>query len=160
MTDLAAWLGPLRDMATGTLGQRHPVTLRADPDLPPVAVDRSQLEGAVLNLILNARDALPAGGPIAIEAERMTVPPGARGALADLPPGRYVAVAVRDGGAGMAADVAERAFEPFFTTKPVGSGTGLGLATVLAFARQSGGTALIETAPGRGTVVRIVLPVG
>ena len=126
VTDLAAWLGPLRDMATGTLGQRHPVTLRADPDLPPVAVDRSQLEGAVLNLILNARDALPAGGPIAIEAERMTVPLGARGALADLPPGRYVAVAVRDGGAGMAADVAERAFEPFFTTKPVGSGTGLG----------------------------------
>jgi PAS domain S-box-containing protein len=159
-TDLAGWLGPLRDMATRTLGQRYPVTLRADPSLPAVAVDRSQLEGAVLNLILNARDAMPAGGPIAIETERMDVLPGARGAAADLPPGGYAVVAVRDRGAGMPAEVAERAFEPFFTTKPAGSGTGLGLSMVLSFARQSGGTVLIESSPGRGTAVRLVLPLG
>jgi signal transduction histidine kinase len=103
---------------------------------------------------------MPRGGAIGIEAERMQVPPGARGALADLLPGSYAVVAVRDHGAGMPADVAERAFEPFFTTKPAGSGTGLGLSMVLSFARQSGGTALIETAPGRGTAVRIVLPLG
>jgi PAS domain S-box-containing protein len=157
-TDIGVWLGPLRDMATRTLGNRYQMSLNADPALPPVAVDRSQLEGAVLNLILNARDAMPTGGAIAIETERMEVPPGARGALADLLPGSYAVVAVRDGGAGMPPDVAERAFEPFFTTKPAGSGTGLGLSMALGFARQSGGTALIETAPGRGTVVRIVLP--
>jgi PAS domain S-box-containing protein len=158
-TDIGPWLAPLRDMATRTLGSRYRVTLRADPTLPCVAVDRSQLEGAVLNLILNARDAMPTGGTIAIETEPMEVPPGARGALADLLPGHYVVVAVRDSGAGMPPDVAERAFEPFFTTKPSGSGTGLGLSMVLSFARQSGGTALIETAPGRGTLVRIILPV-
>ena len=157
-TDVNAWLGPLRDMATRTLGQRYRITLRDDPGLPPVTVDRSQLEGAVLNLILNARDAMPTGGTIAIETERMEVPPGARGALADLLPGSYAVVAVRDNGAGMPAEVAERAFEPFFTTKPVGSGTGLGLSMVLSFTRQSGGTTLIETAQGSGTVVRIVLP--
>ena len=145
-------------MATSTLGNRYQIALRADPALPPLAVDRSQLEGAVLNLILNARDAMPTGGAIAIETERMEVPPGAGGALSDLLPGNYAVVAVRDNGAGMPPDVAERAFEPFFTTKPAGSGTGLGLSMVLGFARQSGGTALLETAPGRGTVVRIVLP--
>ncbi len=157
LTDLGAWLAPLRDMATRTLGSRYQITLHTDPALPQVAVDRSQLDGAVLNLILNARDAMPMGGVIAIETESMEVPPGARGALADLLPGRYAVVAVRDSGSGMPPEVAERAFEPFFTTKPSGSGTGLGLSMVLSFARQSGGTALIETAPGRGTTVRVVL---
>jgi len=160
VTDISTWLGPLRDMATRTLGSRYQMTLKTDPALPPVALDRSQLEGAVLNLILNARDAMPTGGAIAIETERMTVPPGARGALADLMPGSYAVVAVRDNGAGMPSEVAGRVFEPFFTTKPPGSGTGLGLSMVLSFARQSGGTTLIETAPGQGTVVRIVLPLG
>lgn len=158
-TELGAWLGPLREMATRTLGQRYPMSLRTEPGLPQVSVDRSQLEGAVLNLILNARDAMPTGGAIAIATERMEVPPGAGGAFADIAPGSYAVIAVGDHGAGMPAEVAERAFEPFFTTKPAGSGTGLGLSMVLAFARQSGGTALLDTAPGRGTVVRIVLPI-
>ena len=158
-TDIGAWLAPLRDMATRTLGGRYRIALHADPSLPPVPVDRSQLEGAVLNLILNARDAMPTGGAISVETERMEVPPGARGALADLLPGSYAVVAVRDHGAGMPPDVVERAFEPFFTTKPAGSGTGLGLSTVLGFARQSGGTVLIDSAPGHGTVVRIALPI-
>jgi len=156
-TDLAALLRPLREMATRTLGSRYRLTL-ATADLPPVSVDRSQLEGAVLNLILNARDAMAMGGPIAVATARLCVPPGARGALAELPAGDYAELSVRDNGLGMAPDVAEHAFEPFFTTKPAGSGTGLGLSMVLSFARQSGGTALIETHPGCGTTVRIVLP--
>ncbi len=157
-TDLAALLGPLLDMATRTLGSRYRLLLTTDPDLPPISVDRSQLEGAVLNLILNARDAMAMGGPIAIETGRLSVPPAARGAWADLRPGTYAAIAVRDLGTGMAPEVAERAFEPFFTTKAAGSGTGLGLSMVLSFARQSGGTALIVTDQGCGTTVRIVLP--
>jgi PAS domain S-box-containing protein len=156
-TDLAALLRPLQEMATRTLGSRYRLALTT-ADLPPVSVDRSQLEGAVLNLILNARDAMAMGGPIAIETARLRVPPGARGALAELAAGEYAELSVRDRGLGMAPDVAEHAFEPFFTTKPAGSGTGLGLSMVLSFARQSGGTALIETNPGYGTTVRIVLP--
>ncbi len=157
-TDLATLLRPLQEMATRTLGSRYRLALTTAPDLPPVSVDRSQLEGAVLNLILNARDAMVLGGPIAIETRRLAVPPGARGAWADLAPGHYAEIAVRDDGVGMAPDVAEHAFEPFFSTKPAGSGTGLGLSMVLGFARQSGGTALIETTLGCGTTVRIVLP--
>jgi PAS domain S-box-containing protein len=156
-TDLAALLRPLLEMATRTLGSRYQLVLTT-ADLPPVSVDRSQLEGAVLNLILNARDAMAMGGPIAIATTRLLVPPGARGALAELAAGDYAELSVRDRGLGMAPDVAEHAFEPFFTTKPAGSGTGLGLSMVLSFARQSGGTALIETNPGCGTTVRIVLP--
>lgn len=155
--DLAGVLGSLREMAARTLGVRFRLVLRPAA-LPPVPVDRSQLEGAVLNLILNARDAMPGGGEIAIETDRIEVRAGAHGPLAELRSGDYAVVAVRDGGSGMAPDIAEHAFEPFFTTKASGNGTGLGLSMVQTFARQSGGIALIETAPGRGTVVRILLP--
>lgn len=158
LTDLNTWLVPLRDMTRPILGTRYTVTLRTDPGLPPCPVDRSQLESAVLNLILNARDAMPQGGIIRIETERMNVPPGARGALADVRPGHYAVVALRDNGAGMAPSVANRAFEPFFTTKASGSGSGLGLSMVLSFARNSGGTATIESRTGKGTVVHILLP--
>jgi PAS domain S-box-containing protein len=156
--DLAALIAPLVGMTARTLGGNYRLVSRADPSLPPVPVDRSRLEGAVLNLILNARDAMPEGGPITVETGRITVAPGARGQLEGLPAGEYAVVAVRDRGFGMSAEVAEHAFEPFFTTKPVGGGTGLGLSMVMGFAQRSGGTTLIETAPGRGTVVRIVLP--
>ncbi len=158
VTDLNRWLEPLCELAQRTLGIRYGVTLRRDDGLPACAVDRSQLESAVLNLILNARDAMPQGGGIAIETARIQVPPSARGALGDLEPGCYAAVTVRDTGPGMPGDVADRAFEPFFTTKASGSGSGLGLSMVLSFARRSGGTALLETEAGKGTAVQILLP--
>ncbi len=157
-TDLNAWLEPLHGMAQRLLGARYTITLRALRSLPPCPVDRSQLEGAVLNLLLNARDAMPGGGCIVLETAILPVPQGARGELTGLVAGDYAVVAVRDSGPGMPPDVAERAFEPFFTTKPPGSGSGLGLSTVLSFARRSGGTVLLDAPPGRGTAVRILLP--
>ena len=159
-TDLADLLRSLREMAARTLGARYRIAVQATAALPPVRVDRSQLESAVLNLMLNARDAMPNGGPIVIGTGRVEVPPGARGALAVLPAGSYVAVTVRDEGCGMPADIVAHAFDPFFTTKPAGTGTGLGLSMVLSFARQSGGTVLIDSAPGQGSAVQIVLPIG
>jgi signal transduction histidine kinase len=157
-TDIGAWLGRLRDMATPTLGVRYHLTLRADPALPPVAVDRSQLEGAVLNLILNARDAMPEGGAISVETACVQIADAAAADPPALPAGRYVAITVRDNGSGMPPEVAARALEPFFSTKPVGSGTGLGLSMVQQFALHAGGGESLRSAPGAGTSVRIVLP--
>jgi PAS domain S-box-containing protein len=155
-TDLGAWLTPLRDMAARMLGRAYRVELQHDRRLPPWPVDRSQLESAVLNLILNARDAMPEGGTITLQTERLSITEPATG----LPAGDYVAIAVRDNGPGMAPEVAAHAFEPFFSTKPPGSGTGLGLSMVREFARQSGGTAELDSTPGAGTTVRIILAAG
>jgi len=113
----------------------------------PVRINRSQLDLALLNLALNARDAMPDGGSLRIQVDNLVS--GRR-------PG--VSIEVSDTGVGMNADVLERAFEPFFSTKPPGSGTGLGLAQVYGFAKQSGGDAQIESEPGRGTIVTITLP--
>jgi PAS domain S-box-containing protein len=115
-------------------------------------VDPTQLEMAVLNLSLNARDAMPAGGTIAIQAEARRI-----GADPELPPGDYVVLHVKDTGTGMPPDVAQRAFEPFFTTKGRGKGTGLGLSQVYAMARQSGGTVRLDTQPNQGTTVCLFL---
>ncbi|CAN5464377.1 PAS domain-containing sensor histidine kinase [soil metagenome] len=117
--------------------------------------DSSQFEAALLNLVVNARDATPAGGAITVlsEAIDLAEPRG------ELPAGRYLRVAVRDTGAGMDAETLERAFEPFYTTKPVGKGTGLGLSQVYGFARQSGGEVTIDSTVGQGTTVALLLPV-
>lgn len=134
------------------------ITLTADiaPGLPPVFVDAAQFDMALLNLVFNARDAMPSGGSIHVWAglpsqEELDAMP-LRGA-------GYVCVAVTDNGAGMTAETQTRAFEPFFTTKPVGAGTGLGLAQVHAFAIQSGGSIELSSEPGRGTRVSMLLPV-
>ncbi len=129
--------------------------LPAAPD--EVMVDPAHLQAALLNLVTNARDAMPEGGTVTIETRNVTIRPEAIDEP-DLEPGRYVMIAVRDTGAGMSAAVAQRAFEPFFTTKAMGRGTGLGLAQVRAFATHSGGAARIESAPGKGTTIRIYLP--
>ena len=128
------------------------------PDLWTTRVDRSQLENALLNLAINARDAMgPEGGRLQMVTTNTTL--DARDiTAADLPPGEYVSLSVADTGCGMTPDVAMRAFDPFFTTKPLGVGTGLGLSMIYGFARQSGGRVSIDTAPGRGTTVRIDLP--
>ncbi len=132
--------------------------IRLDWDLGPgpqrVEVDPVQLEMAVLNLVLNARDALPGGGRIRISSR---AGPDAEPGVEDRGAGTVV-LEIADTGTGMPPDVAARAFDPFFTTKDEGKGTGLGLSMVYGFARQSGGTARIESAPGRGTVVRVALP--
>ncbi|WP_262503776.1 PAS domain-containing protein [Sphingosinithalassobacter sp. CS137] len=119
--------------------------------------DPNQLENVILNLAVNARDAMPQGGTLTIETANVTLREEDRAAY-DLAPGDYVQIAVRDTGCGMPPDVAARAFEPFFTTKGVGKGTGLGLSQVFGFVRQSGGQIRVETAPGEGTTVRVYLP--
>jgi len=117
--------------------------------------DSGQFEAALLNLVVNARDATPAGGAIHVSSQGLDLaePRG------DLPPGRYLRVAVADTGAGMDAETVQRAFEPFYTTKPTGKGTGLGLSQVYGFVRQSGGEVTIDSAPGQGTTVAMLLPV-
>jgi PAS domain S-box-containing protein len=157
-TDLNTWLIPLRDIAARALGARYRMELRSDPALQACPVDRSQLESALLNLILNARDSMPKGGVITVETECVQIAGDAGADPTGLRAGRYFAITVHDNGPGMPPEVAARAFEPFFSTKPVGQGTGLGLSMVQQFARDAGGSVSLRTEPGAGTSVRIVLP--
>ncbi len=138
---------------------RADVTLdcRAEPDVWAIEVDRGALELALLNLSVNARDALPHGGTIILSARNMRLGEEAAAAV-DLSPGDYVEVAVADSGSGMRPEVLARVFEPFFTTKEAGQGSGLGLPQVYGFARQSGGTARVQSEPGEGCTVSILLP--
>ncbi|HDS1735443.1 PAS domain-containing sensor histidine kinase [Pseudomonas sp. BP8] len=123
----------------------------------PTFIDPPQLESALLNLCINARDALPMGGTIIIQGENVVFDTAQASAL-DLPPGEYMCLAVSDNGHGMSADVAQRAIDPFFTTKQLGKGTGLGLSMVYGFVRQSGGQLHIDSQPDQGTCVRLYLP--
>jgi PAS domain S-box-containing protein len=128
------------------------------PELPKVLVDQTQLQTVLLNLVVNARDAMPQGGWLTIFMDRVDVGESRCPPPFDVPPGEYVVLGVSDTGSGMSAEVRERSIEPFFTTKPVGAGTGLGLSQCYGFARQSGGGMEIETTPGKGTTVQILLP--
>jgi two-component system NtrC family sensor kinase len=129
------------------------VTLDLDPALDPVRLDPGHFEAAILNLVGNARDAMPGGGCVVIATRNTRIDAGD-----DLPPGRYVRVAVSDSGIGMDRETVAKAFEPFFTTKDVGQGSGLGLSQVFGFARQAGGDVRIASEPGHGTTVEILLP--
>ncbi len=146
----------MKDLLVRSLGSTVSVETRFPARLPPARVDANQLEMALLNLAVNARDAMPKGGTITIEGRTEAVGPGEVEGLAQA---RYVVVSVSDTGEGMDAGTLARASEPFFTTKPVGKGTGLGLAMVHGFALQSDGTMRIESTPGAGTCVRLWLPV-
>jgi two-component system, NtrC family, sensor kinase len=139
------------------LGETVDVSCKLDPDVSAIRIDPGQFEAALLNLALNARYAMPRGGMLRIEAQNVTVEAGdaARRAIS---PGHYVIIEITDTGVGMSADVVRRAFEPFFTTKGVGKGSGLGLAMVYGFARQSGGTAEIESQVGSGTTIKLYFP--
>jgi signal transduction histidine kinase/CheY-like chemotaxis protein len=121
-------------------------------------VDPNQLENVVLNLVVNARDAMEEGGRLTIETRNCELDEYEGVGMADLVPGSYVAMAIRDTGTGMTPEVMAKAFDPFFTTKAVGHGTGLGLSQVYGFVRQSGGQVKIDSTPGRGTVVELYLP--
>lgn len=120
--------------------------------------DPGQLENAILNLGINARDAMPGGGEITIRTEARIVSEGAESTALDIPPGDYVTISVEDTGCGMPADIVERSIEPFFTTKDVGEGTGLGLSMVYGFAKQSAGGMTIKSQEGVGTRVTLYLP--
>lgn len=136
------------------------VAIRQDipPDIWDVEVDPNALEQAIVNLAVNARDAMPKGGEITISCENRAVSDEAHPFASRLEPGHYVVVAVADNGEGMSKDVLSKVFEPFFTTKDVDKGTGLGLSTVYGFAKQSGGSVTISSEPGEGTTVCLYLP--
>ncbi|HQR91358.1 MAG TPA: ATP-binding protein, partial [Caulobacter sp.] len=143
------------DLLRRALGDAYSFHLRLGGGVRNALVDSSQFEAALLNLVVNARDATPAGGEVTIETRPVTLPKP----VGELPAGQYLRIAVRDTGSGMDAETAARAVEPFFTTKPPGEGTGLGLSQVYGFARQSGGSVDIETRPGQGATIAMLLPI-
>jgi PAS domain S-box-containing protein len=149
-TFVAPLIENMRPLLRNVLGPAITKRFDLDRNLVPVMADPTQLELAVLNLAINARDAMPGGGVLHFATHIVKVVDDA-----EMPDGDYVEVSIRDNGAGMPPEVAARAFEPFFTTKEVGKGTGLGLSMVYGVARQSGGTARIESAPGEGTTVKL-----
>jgi signal transduction histidine kinase/ActR/RegA family two-component response regulator len=148
-------IGGMSDLLDRTLGEQIRVDVDLGRDTWPTYVDPHQLENAIVNLAVNARDAMDGRGLMRIATENVTV---AANQVGDIRAGEYVKISVTDTGCGMPPDVLERAFEPFFTTKPVGKGTGLGLSQIFGFAHESGGEVGIESEVGRGTTVSIYLP--
>ena len=128
------------------------------PDLAPVLVDQAQFQAVLLNLVVNARDAMPDGGWLTIFMDKVFLTEASYAPPYDVPPGEYVVLGVSDTGCGMTPEVQSRAIEPFFTTKPPGAGSGLGLSQCFGFARQSGGTLRIESIAGKGSTIRLLLP--
>jgi signal transduction histidine kinase/ActR/RegA family two-component response regulator len=160
-TDLNALLRELVTLTTSTLGRRVQVASELADDLWFAMVDPSQVEAAILNLCLNARDAMPEGGRLTLTTTNVTIdrPQGGKSSPdSDLAPGSYVRVCISDTGVGMTPEVKARAFDPFFTTKGPGAGSGLGLSQVYGMARQSGGGVMIDSAPGAGARVSVFLP--
>jgi signal transduction histidine kinase/CheY-like chemotaxis protein len=145
----------MSDLLDRTLGERVRVKVDVAPDTWPIYVDPHQLENAMVNLAVNARDAMDGQGSMRIGTRNVTL---SANEVGDIQAGDYVRISVSDTGCGMTAEVKDRAFEPFFTTKPVGKGTGLGLSQIFGFAHQSGGEVGIDSAVGKGTTVSIYLP--
>ncbi|GEL42827.1 MULTISPECIES: CHASE3 domain-containing protein [Methylobacteriaceae] len=156
--DLSATMPDLVPLLRRTLGEHIDVRYVETAGLWPAMADPAQMESAVLNLALNARDAMPGGGRLTIELGNKVLDEAYARDHAEVTPGDYAMVAVSDTGHGMTPDVVARVFEPFFTTKPDGKGTGLGLAMVFGFVKQSGGHVKIYSEPGQGTTVKIYLP--
>ncbi|MRX08654.1 response regulator [Pseudoduganella sp. FT25W] len=156
-SNLTRIVASMHDLVCRSVGPAIAVDTRAPSELWNTFVDIGQIENALLNLCINARDAMPDGGRLTIEMANQTLDSEAA-ALRGVAAGEYVSLAIRDTGIGMAADVLARAFDPFFTTKPAGKGTGLGLSMVYGFAGQSGGAVYIESAEGQGATVSLLLP--
>jgi len=156
-TDPGALVEGMAEMVQRAAGPQIDMTVSAQAGLWSVLVDHHQLENALLNLCINARDAMPYGGKLLIEIGNTDIVETAADAW-NVPPGRYVVIRVADTGTGMPPEVVERVFEPFFTTKPLGMGTGLGLSMVYGFAKQSGGLVRIHSKLGLGTSVSVYLP--
>ena len=158
VVDINRLLGDLSELLRRTLGETVRIESSFAKGIWPIRVDPAQMESAVINLAINARDAMAGSGTLRIETAKARVDEEQALPESGFEPGDYVLVTVSDTGAGMAPDVAARAIEPFFTTKEVGHGTGLGLSQVYGFIKQSGGHFEIESAEGEGTTVRLYLP--
>ncbi len=156
--DLGCVLYDIGTMIRRLLAENIRLEIDAGPGLVPVKVDRSQIEQAILNLTVNARDAMPNGGELAIRATNVHFDRGQTWSQGSVTPGDYVMLAVSDTGTGMNAETQSRIFEPFFTTKGPGRGTGLGLSTVYGVVKQSGGAISVESEPDRGSTFKIFLP--
>jgi len=154
--DINALVDGMSELIASTSGPQIRVSVDIPADLPPALADANQLEMAILNLSVNARDAMPEGGRLTLAASAMALEAGHR---SELPPGRYVLLAVADSGQGMDEETMARAVEPFFSTKGIGKGTGLGLSMVHGLISQLGGAMLLSSKPGLGTLVELFLPV-
>jgi PAS domain S-box-containing protein len=148
----------LEDLIRRTKGDPIELELRLTDNAWPVSTDVSQLENALLNLVINARDAMPEGGKLLIETANVYLDGSDITTLEPVKAGDYLMLAVSDNGTGMTPSVRSKAFDPFFTTKPIGQGTGLGLSMIYGFAQQSGGHVSLDSVPGQGTCVRLYLP--
>ncbi|WP_313607117.1 ATP-binding protein [Rhizobium sp.] len=153
--DIVAQLHSTKELLERTLPETIIIDISVNAEIGRVIADANQLESALLNLAVNARDAMPDGGRLTIKASREAVSAGNRH---DLSAGDYVLIKVIDNGVGMPPDLVDKVFEPFFTTKPIGQGTGLGLSMIYGFAQQSGGSVAIASEPGVGTEITLYLP--
>jgi PAS domain S-box-containing protein len=156
--DMAALVSGMSDLLTRSLGETVEIETASEPGLWDALADPGQVENALLNLALNARDAMPGGGKLTIEYGNIRLDDAYVAGIREAKAGDYVVLAVSDTGSGMTAEVQAHAFEPFFTTKEVGRGSGLGLSMVYGFAKQSGGHVTIYSEQGRGTAVKLYLP--
>jgi PAS domain S-box-containing protein len=159
VTDVNQLVTSMRELIQRTVGPGVQIDTVLADDARNTFCDAHQLESALLNLAINARDAMPVGGRLTIETANSVLHEAQIAHQEGVTPGEYVTISVTDTGTGMSADVIERAFDPFFTTKPIGQGTGLGLSMIFGFIKQSGGYVRIHSAPGMGTTVRIHLPI-
>lgn len=148
----------MSDLLDRAIHEKIDLQIVLSPDLPTGLVDYHQLESAILNLTLNARDAMPSGGALTVETAVVELDEIQSDIRVDLSPGRYLTVTVSDSGVGMPPEIIDKVFDPFFTTKPLGQGTGLGLSMVYGFARQSGGAVRIHSQIGIGTSVKLYFP--
>ena len=158
-TDVCKLIHSLEDLLRRTMNESIEVEILSSPPLPTALVDANQLESAIINLAINARDAMPDGGRLTLSCEEVELDEECCARNPGITPGRYIMVGVSDTGVGIDSDTLDKVFDPFFTTKPIGQGTGLGLSMVYGFAKQSNGLVRINSTVGEGTVVRIFLPV-
>ncbi|MEQ9489446.1 MAG: PAS domain S-box protein [Alphaproteobacteria bacterium] len=158
MLDVNRSVGDMLDMIERVIGEQITLNAVLADSVGSIRADASQLESAVLNLAVNARDAMPEGGVLSIETDSVRVDGDDDPLSHELAPGRYIRISVTDTGCGMPPEVVEKIFEPFFTTKDTGKGTGLGLSMVFGFVKQSGGHVTIYSEPGQGTTVRLYFP--
>jgi PAS domain S-box-containing protein len=156
--DLTQLIASMEELFRRTLGERVELLIKTTSDTWKAVTDANQLESAVLNLVINARDAMPDGGKLTIETSNVVLGEADLARGETLRPGSYVVLAVSDTGIGMSQATIEKAFEPFFTTKPIGQGTGLGLSMIYGFAQQSGGHVRIYSQVGLGTTIKLYLP--
>lgn len=156
VVDVNCMVRSMEELLRGTVGAHAHLHIELEEGLSAVRTDEHQLENALLNLVINARDAVPVGGKLCVRSRSLTLATQKDGLL----PGDYVLLSVEDNGCGIAQDVIDQVFDPFFTTKPVGQGTGLGLSMVYGFTRQTGGHVRIDSTEGQGTRVDLHLPCG